>query len=490
MAEGQADPPASPASVPPGGLDLSRPRRVHVVGIGGSGMSALAEVLVTMGHRVSGSDAAASPVLERLAALGVRTAVGHATDHLGDAEAVAVSTAIPPDNPEVAVARRRGLPVLPRAELLAAVAAGRRTIAVAGTHGKTTTSAMLAVALDGAGLRPSFLVGGVIGGLGTGARWSDGEWLVVEADESDGTFLRLAPEIAIVTSVAPDHLDHWGGFDALTAAFGQFVAGASGQALVCADDELAARAGAPRHALTYGTAEGADYRIVDLEPAPAGVAFVLEHGDSALGRISLPLPGRHNALNAAAAAAAALVVGASFESVADSLARYPGVARRFQHRGEAGGVTFVDDYAHLPAKVAAAVSAARGGGWRRVVAVFQPHRYSRTAALWPDFATAFDGADLLVVTDVYGAGEPPRPGVSGKLIVDAVLDARPSQQVAWLPARADVVAFLRSRLRPGDLCLTLGAGDITSLPDELLAAVPSFSGTGPTVEVGPGSGKR
>ena len=461
-------PPAGPGS---DGLDLSVSRRVHVVGIGGSGMSALAEVLVAMGHRVSGSDLVSSPVLDRLASLGVQTEVGHAAGHVGDAEAVAISTAVPPDNPEVVAARQRGLPVLPRAELLAAVAAGRRTIAVAGTHGKTTTSAMLAVALEGAGLRPSFLVGGVIGGLATGARWGEGEWLVVEADESDGTFLRLAPEVALITSVAPDHLAHWGGFDALVAAFERFAAGATGPALVCADDELAARAGARSDALTYGEQAGADYRVVDLELAPASVRFLLEHGGSPLGEIRVPVPGRHNALNAAAATAVALLVGAPFEAVAASLERYPGVARRFQHRGQAGGVTFVDDYAHLPAKVAAAVSAACGGGWGRVVCVFQPHRYSRTEALWRDFATAFDGADLLVVTDVYGAGEPPRPGVTGKLIVDAVLEARPTQAVAWLPTRADVVAYLRSRLRPGDLCLTLGAGDITTLPDEVMEAM-------------------
>ncbi|HEX2274423.1 MAG TPA: UDP-N-acetylmuramate--L-alanine ligase [Acidimicrobiales bacterium] len=463
--------PAAPAVAPPPAFELSRPRRVHVVGVGGAGMSALAEVLVAMGHRVSGSDLAATPVLDRLRRLGVRTEVGHAAGHVGDAEAVAISTAVPADNPEVVAARAAGLPVLSRADLLAAVTAGRRTIAVSGTHGKTTTSAMLATALEGAGLDPSFLVGGVIGGLGTGARWSGGEWLVVEADESDGTFLRLSPEIAVVTSVAPDHLEHWGGFDALTAAFGRFLERASGPALACADDEVAARVGAAAGAVTYGTAEGADYRAVDVDLAPAAVTFALEHAGSRLGPVRLPLPGLHNALNATAAAAAALLAGAPFDAVAASLARYPGVARRFQHRGEAGGVTFVDDYAHLPAKVAAAVAAARGGGWRRVVCVFQPHRYSRTEALWRDFATAFDGADLLVVTDVYGAGEAPRPGVTGKLVVDAVLEARPTQPVAWLPERSDVVAYLRSRLRPGDLCLTLGAGDITTLPDDLLEAM-------------------
>jgi len=451
-------------------LDLSRPRRIHVVGAGGSGMSALIEVLVSMGHGVSGSDLADSPVLTRLRGLGVEISVGHGPSRVGRAEVVAVSTAVPPQNPEVVEALSRRIPVIRRAELLAAVAAERRVVAIAGTHGKTTTSAMLATALDRAGLNPSFLVGGVIAGLGTGARWG-GEWLVVEADESDGTFLELAPEVGVVTSVAPDHLEHWGGFDALVGAFGEFVAGAE-QAVVCADDDLAARAGAVVGAATYGEHEGADYRIVDVELAPAAVSFVLEHGGTVLGEVCVPIPGRHNALNATAAIAAARCMGAPFDAVAEALGRYPGVARRFQRRGESGGVTFVDDYGHLPAKVAAAVSAARGGGWRRVVCVFQPHRYSRTAALWRDFATAFDGADLLVVTDVYGAGEEPQPGVTGKLIADAVLEARPTQSVAWLPDRTDVVAFLRSRLRAGDVCLTLGAGDVTTLADDLLAAAP------------------
>ncbi|HEX2193247.1 MAG TPA: UDP-N-acetylmuramate--L-alanine ligase [Acidimicrobiales bacterium] len=449
-------------------LDLGRSRRIHVVGVGGTGMSAIAEVLATMGHKVSGSDVAPSPVLDRLRGLGVDVAVGHDADHVGDAEVVTVSTAIPADNPEVVAARARSVPVLRRAEVLAAVAATRRTIAVAGTHGKTTTTAMLATALAGAGLRPSFLVGGVVAGLGTGAAWDEGEWLVVEADESDGTFLALAPEVAVVTSVAPDHLDHWGSFDALVTAFERY-AGDAPSALVCADDEGAARVGERVGAETYGTADGAGLRILDLSLEAGGSRFRLERGGRPLGEVRVPAPGRHNALNATAAVGAALLAGAPFAAVAAALARYPGVGRRFERRGEAGGVTFVDDYAHLPAKVAAAVAAARGGGWRRIVAVFQPHRYSRTEALWRDFATAFDGVDLLVVTDVYGAGEQPRPGVTGKLVVDAVLDARPAAAVAWLPRRDDVVRFLRSRLRAGDLCLTLGAGDITTLPDELLA---------------------
>jgi len=436
-------------------------------------MSAIAEVLVAQGHTVSGSDLAPSAVVERLRGLGVATQVGHDASALGDAELVIPSTAVPADNPELVAALERGVPVLRRGQLLGAIAALRRTIAVAGTHGKTSTTAMLATTLSGVGVRPSFVVGGSIGGMATGARWDSGEWLVVEADESDGSFLDLPVDVAVVTSIAPDHLDHWGDLPALEAAFERFLAGAR-RALVCADDDPAARVGRLVGAVTYGTADGAAYRLGDLVLEPAASTFVLEQHGSPLGRVRVPAPGRHNALNAAAALAAALeggaiAPGASFTAAVAAMRVYPGVDRRFQVRGQVAGVTVVDDYAHLPAKVAAAVASARGGGWRRVACVFQPHRYSRTAALWRDFATVFDGVDLLVVTEVYGAGETPRPGITGKLVVDAVCEARPSQAVAWLPRRDDVLGFLRTRLRPGDLCLTVGAGDVTTLADDLLA---------------------
>ena len=449
-------------------IDLSAPQRVHVVGIGGAGMSAIAAVLVAMGHRVSGSDLKGSPGLDRLRSLGVHVDIGHAAEHVGDVDAVTISTAVPPTNPEVEAARERGIPVLRRAEALAAIAATRRTVAVAGTHGKTTTSSMLALVLVEAGVRPSFIIGGEVNEIGTGAVWDDGEWFVVEADESDGTFLELGAEAVVVTNVEPDHLEHYGGFDGLVAAFERFLAEAAGERVVCADDELAARLGRAASAVTYGTAEEADYRMVDVEGSRAGVRFTLVHGGVALGEVSLPVPGLHNARNACAALVMGLRLGVPFEAGVRALARYGGVARRFQFRGERDGVTFVDDYAHLPTEVRAALAAAREGGWRRVVAVFQPHRFSRTAALWQDFAGAFVDADLLVVTDIYASGEAPRPGVSGKLIVNAVLDACPQSRVAYLPARADLGPYLRRELRPGDVCLTLGAGDLTSLPDELL----------------------
>jgi len=460
-------------------FDLSTPRRIHVVGAGGVGMSAIATVLAAMGHRVSGSDLKTSAGLEHLRALGIDVAVGHRPENVGDAEVVTVSTAVPATNPEVAAAVAAGAPVLRRAEMLAAVAATRRSVGVAGTHGKTTTSSMLALVLVEAGLRPSFLIGGQVNDVGSGAVWDDGEWLVVEADESDGTFLELPLEAVVVTSVEPDHLAHYGGsFDGVVDAFARYLSQAPGAKVVCADDPVAARLAGPAGAVTYGTAEGADYRMTDVRSGRSSVAFTVSHDGAALGRVHLPVPGLYNARNACAALVTGLALGAPFPAAAAALARYGGVARRFQFRGERDGVTFVDDYAHLPGEVAAVLAATRAGGWSRVVAVFQPHRYSRTAEVATDFAGAFDDADVVVLTDVYGAGEAPRPGITGKLVLDAVLDARPATRAAYLPGRQELAPYLRRLLRPGDLCITLGAGDVTMLADELLRPVPP-AGTRP-----------
>jgi UDP-N-acetylmuramate--alanine ligase len=432
-------------------------------------MSAIARVLVSLGHRVSGSDLRPSATLDSLRAAGVEVMVGHRAEHVLGTDLVTRSTAIPDSNAEVDAARKAGIPVLSRADILAAIAATRRTIAVSGTHGKTTTSAMLALILLAAGWDPSFLVGGDIQGLGSGAGWSAGPWLVVEADESDGTFLRLGAEVVVVTSIEPDHLEHYGGWPQLVGAFDQFLASGSAARIASADNEVAAQLAARHGAMTYGTDARATYRMVDVELGGSSVAFSIAHEHHAVGRITLPTPGLYNARNACAAVVTALLIGAPFEAAARALAGYEGVARRFERRGEHEGVTFIDDYAHLPGEVAAVVGAASSGHWRRVIVAFQPHRYSRTAALWPDFADSFQGADTVAITDVYPAGEAPRPGVTGKLIVDAVLDAHPQQRVAYLPRRADLLSYLRGVLQPGDLCLTLGAGDLTTVPDELYA---------------------
>ncbi len=452
-------------------LSLTQARAVHIVGIGGAGMSAIATVLARMGHRVSGSDLRESRGLERLGLLDIETHVGHDAANLPAVlDAVVISTAIPRSNPEVRAAVQRGIPVLRRADALRAIVATRTTIAVAGSHGKTTTSSMLALILRAAGWHPSFLIGGDLNEVGTNAVFDTGDWLVVEADESDGTFLELAPHDAVVTSVLPDHLDHYGDFSALVRAFDEFLAGVPGVRVVCADDEVAAGlAGRHPGVVTYGFAEGADYAMSSYEGGRTGTQFALARRGVPLGLIELPVPGRHNAVNAAGAAAIALELGVPFDAVRQALGGFGGVARRFQFRGERDGVTYVDDYAHLPSDVDAMIRAAREGGWARVVAVFQPHRYSRTAALWQDFADAFVGADRLVLTDVYSAGEQPQPGVSGRLVLRAVLDAHPGQDVVYLPRRADLVAHVPTLARPGDVVLTLGAGDLTTAPDEWLS---------------------
>jgi UDP-N-acetylmuramate--alanine ligase len=463
-------PPRDPTRAPQRELDLSQPRAVHIVGVGGAGMSAIATVLARMGHHVTGSDLKDSASTERLRLAGVDVRIGHAAEHVpAGVDAVVVSTAIAALNPEVVAAAARDVAVLHRADALRALVATRRSIAVAGSHGKTTTSSMLALCLRAAGWQPSFLIGGDLNEVGTNAAYDDGEWLVVEADESDGTFLEIAPEAAVVTNVEPDHLDHYGGFPALVDGFRRFLARVPGVRVVCADDAIARElaAGAPGVS-TYGWNDDADYRVRDYVGSRGGSRFTLEHRGSEVGVIELPIPGHHNALNAAGAAATSLEIGVPFDAVRRALGGFGGVARRFQFRGEVGGVTLVDDYAHLPSEVAAALGAAREGGWKRVVAVFQPHRYTRTANLWRDFADSFVDADALVLTDVYSAGEAPMPGVSGRLVLRAVLDAHPALPVRYLPRHADVVQHALALARPGDVLLTLGAGDLTSVPDEWL----------------------
>jgi UDP-N-acetylmuramate--alanine ligase len=457
-------------SAGPGVLDLSRPTAVHIVGVGGAGMSAIATVLAAMGHTVTGSDLKASPVMDRLRAGGIDVEVGHRAEHVGSAAVVSVSTAIGDGNPEVVEARRRGIPVLRRAEMLAAIAALRRCIAVAGTHGKTTTASMLSLLLVEAGTRPSFVIGGDVNEIGTNAVWDEGEWLVVEADESDGTFLSLRPDIAVVTNIEADHLDHYGSFDAVRSAFAEFLSTPGVGTVVGGDDPVSAELGRAAGAATVGSGPGCTWRMEGIVLGRSSVAFDLHGPDGAsVGRLRVPVPGLHNARNAAVATVAALTAGIPVEAATRALARFAGVARRFEFRGEAHGVTFVDDYAHLPTEVAAVLAAARDGAWGRVVAVFQPHRYSRTAALGAEFGPAFADADVVVVTDVYAAGEAPVPGVSGAVVADAVRRAFPGTEVHYVPGRSDLREAVAALLVDGDLCCTLGAGDLTGLPDELLA---------------------
>jgi UDP-N-acetylmuramate--alanine ligase len=453
-------------------LDLSRPRRIHIVGVGGAGMSAIALLLVRMGHTVSGSDIKGTTILERLAAAGIEVHVGNRPEHVPrDADAVVYSTAVPRTNVELRAADDAGIAVLHRSHALAAIAAIRRTIAIAGSHGKTTTASMLALVLRAAGWEPSFVIGADVNEVGANAAYGAGEWFVVEADESDGSFLRIHPYAAVITNVEPDHLSHYGGFDGLVRAFESFADDVAGPLVLGADDPVAAQLAAARpNARTFGYAPDAHYRIVDEQVDERGCRFTLTAGDEPLGSIAVPV-GVRAAANGAAAAAIALELGVPFDAVTAALAGFGGVARRFQYRGERDGVTFIDDYAHLPTEVAAAIETARRGPWRRVIAVFQPHRYSRTATIGPAFGDAFTEADAIVLTDVYPAGETPVPGVTGHVVLNAVLDHHPAAPVTYLPRRADLRDVPRRLARAGDVVLTLGAGDLTTMPDVWLGAI-------------------
>ena len=447
------------------------PRTVHLIGVGGVGMSGLARLLLAAGHRVTGSDRSESATLEALRALGARVWAGHDGTRIGRPDLVAASTAIRATNPELVAARLLDIPVLGRAQLLALLMAGRTGIAVAGTHGKTTTTGMVVAILEAAGLDPSFAVGGDFKASGVNAAAGAGPHFVAEADESDGSFLELAPTVAVVTNVEADHLDHWGDLASVQGAFRSFVGRlpADGTAVLCADDQgaLDLAEAAACQVVTYGFAAAADVRGEVLAIDGGGARFAVVAGGESLGEVALVVPGRHNVQNALGAIAAALAVGAPFAAAVAGLAGFTGAARRFHLRAEAGGVTVVDDYAHHPTEVAASLAAARLGGWKRVVVVFQPHLYSRTRLFAADFGRALAAADLVVVTDVYAAREDPEPGVDGALVAGAAKRARPDLDCVYEPDRTALAPRVAALVQPGDLVLTLGAGDITDLADEL-----------------------
>ncbi len=465
---GPANGPVSGPPVAP--LDLREPLRLHVVGAGGPGMSAIAIVLAEMGHQVSGSDIREQPVLDRLRAAGVTVNVGHDRSVVHGCTAVTSSSAIPGGNIELDEARATGGTVLTRAGMLASICAMARSVAVAGTHGKTTTTSMLMLILAEAGMRPNFVVGGDVSDLGTGAQWTGSEWLVVEADESDGTHTQLPLHATILTNVEVDHLDHFGSFADIFSSFDGYLASIPGPKVLCADDDACRRLAVRHDAVTYGTAADADVVASQIHAGDGAMEFTVARHGRELGRIALPLRGIHNVRNATGALAMALEIGVPFDVAARSLGKFGGVVRRFEVRGTDRGVTFVDDYAHLPTEIAAVLLAARTSGdpWKRTVAVFQPNRFNRMSVLSPEYRDAFTDADLIVLTDIYPSGTTPIPGVTGKLVVDAVLDAHPYASVVWLPAREDLVDYLARNLRDGDVSISMGCGDIASLPDEVI----------------------
>ncbi len=456
-------------STPVAPLDLSQPGRYHVVGVGGPGMSAIAIVLAEMGHDVTGSDIRERAVLDRVRAAGVGVSVGHSRALVHDRDAVTYSTAIPQRNIELDEARQRGTTVLHRSGMLASICAQAKALGVAGTHGKTSTTSMLMLILAEAGMRPSFVIGGDVTDMGTGAQWTGSDWLVVEADESDGTHLELPLHGTILTNIEVDHLDHYGTFDAIIDGFDRYLGQVPGPKVLCIDDPHCAALATHHDVITYGTSPEADFVATGLHARDGSFTFWVEHKGAALGLVQLPLRGVHNVRNATGAIAMAVSVGVPFAVAADALSRFGGVARRFDVRGVSHGATLVDDYAHLPNEIAAVLAAAKGSGdgWQRVVAVFQPNRFNRMAMMWPDYRDAFVDADLVVLTDIYASGTTPIPGVTGKLVVNAVLDAHPGTRMVWMPRRAELVDYLARTLAPGDVCISMGCGDVASLPDEV-----------------------
>jgi UDP-N-acetylmuramate--alanine ligase len=450
---------------------------IHFVGIGGIGMSGIAEVLMTLGYRVQGSDAKASKITDRLVGLGAAVFEGQRAENLGDAAVVVVSSAIKPGNPELEEARRRKLPVVRRAEMLAELMRLKSNIAIAGTHGKTTTTTMVATLLDKGGFDPTVINGGVIHAYGSNARAGAGEWMVVEADESDGSFNRLPATIAIVTNIDPEHMEHWGTFDALRKGFFDFVSNVPfyGLAVCCTDHpEVQALVGrvTDRRIVTFGFNAQADVRAVNLRYAGGVAQFdvVLQNENGALIQgMSLPMPGDHNVSNALAAIAVARNLGMKRSEIREALAAFAGVNRRFTRVGEVlGGVTIIDDYGHHPVEIAAVLKAARQATEGRVIAVHQPHRYTRLSSLFEEFCACFNEADVVAIADVYSAGEDPIPGASRDDLV-AGLIAHGHRHARAIMDEADLARLVREQARPGDMVVCLGAGTISAWANALPA---------------------
>jgi len=455
---------------------LGRTQRVHFVGIGGIGMSGIAELLVNLGYEVSGSDLAGSDVTARLATLGVRVGIGHDAAQVGDADVVVVSSAVAAGNPEVIEAGRRHVPVIPRAEMLAELMRLGYAIAVAGAHGKTTTTSMIAFVLERAGLDPTAVIGGRLSALGGNARLGRGEYMVAEADESDRSFLKLTPTMAVLTNLDREHLESYGSFERLQEAFVDFANKVPfyGAVVACADDPVLASLvpRMTRRVVTYGFT-GGDVRGSDPRLEGFGARCAVTAGGAggpAAGEIRLRVPGRHSLLNALAAVAVGREVGVPLATAAAALAEFAGVERRFQLKGEAAGVMVVDDYGHHPTEIAAVIAAARAGFDRRVLVAFQPHRYTRTAQLAREFGEALSAADEVVLTDVYAAGEAPIPGATVESIADA-LGRRTGPPVHVVKPIGEVAAAVARLARPGDLVLTLGAGSIGGVGERILEAL-------------------
>ncbi|EAT14876.1 UDP-N-acetylmuramate--L-alanine ligase [Desulfuromonas acetoxidans] len=445
-------------------------KRIHFVGIGGIGMSGIAEVLLNLGYEVSGSDLRASELTRRLESLGGRVNYGHAAENVQEAQVVVTSTAVSSDNPEVVEAHRLLVPVIPRAEMLAELMRLKYGIAVAGTHGKTTTTSMVATLLSHGGIDPTAVVGGRLNALGSNAKLGQGEFMVVEADESDGSFLKLTPTIAVVTNIDEDHLDYYSGMDEIRGVFLDFINKIPfyGLAVLCLDDAniQTLLPQVQKRYVTYGLTPQADFSATEIEHRAGGTEFTVHFRQEKLGRIRLEMPGRHNVLNALASLAVARELDVPMKTICEGFESFAGVQRRFQIKLD-DEVMVVDDYGHHPAEIKATLSAARNGWDRRVVVIFQPHRYSRTQALFDDFVTAFYQADVLLVMDVYAASEAPIEGVCGEDLAKAIA-GHGHRQVTYCNSEEAVVKQVLDVLKPDDIVITLGAGSVWKVGETLI----------------------
>ncbi|MDD5748282.1 MAG: UDP-N-acetylmuramate--L-alanine ligase [Actinomycetota bacterium] len=448
---------------------------IHLVGIGGAGMSAIAIVLAQMGFIVEGSDLKESAYVRRLREFGIKVAIGHRVENLSCPQLVVVSSAISPDNPEVTGARELEIPVVTRAEMLQQIMSTKKGIAVAGTHGKTTTASLITWMMMECKTDPSFLIGGELNEIGSNANYSDGEYLVAEADESDGSLLSLRPFVAVLTNVDGDHLDYFGSLDRTEAIFSEFLSllPEDGFALVCGEDPRAVKATQDYvrkggNVFMFGEGFENDYRFDEVEMANDHWLFDIYFRDEKLGEARMKLSGLHNAYNALATFAVGHQLGLPVEGILRGIEKFSGVRRRFEAVGEFNGITVFDDYAHHPTEIGAVIGTARAIYPNRLVVVFQPHRYSRTKLLANAFGTCFDGVDLLFVTDIYGAGEEPEPGITGKIIVDSVKKYNPGLPVIYIRDRKTLAKEVCERLKPQDMVITMGAGDITHCAREII----------------------
>ena len=436
-------------------------------------MGPIATILHACGHTVSGSDQSESAMLDTLRTLGVTVRVGHRAEYVAGVDVVIHSAAVKPGNVELDAALEQGIPCFSRADAMEVICAGKRVIAVSGAHGKTTTAAMLATLMVDAGEDPSFLVGSTVARFGGGVHWTDSsDWFVLEADESDGSFLRVNAEAVIVTNADPDHLDFWGTEEALMEAYRRFIDGAA-ISVVCVENPNSAELAASRsgnHMHTYGWHPNGDWKIEDLVRERLGSRFSVIGPDGSSTAVVINVPGDHNALNATAAFVVLRRLGIEASVLARSMATFGGVSRRFEFRGKANGVTFVDDYAHLPAEVATNVASAARANWSRVIAIFQPHRYTRVRDVGREFGSSFAGADVVIICGLYAAGQEPIEGISGRTVFDAVSEARPGGEQYYCDTRAELADLVPRLVRDGDLVLTMNAGDLTTFPDEMLAS--------------------